>query len=314
MLFANDSNGVRTYAETALNGQKYFCPICDEELICKNGKIRKHHFAHRTSAKCKDSWYYDMTEWHNKWQSFFPPNNQEVVFACDGVRHRADVAIDNIVLEFQHSKISAEEFCNRNAFYHSLGKKIIWVFDADGKIDHDWDTCGYSKSIESSLLCSLNIKSQIFTDECIRKTADLIFLCENIDNNCDDGEMIGQVYQLSQASWFWSRHDRQSSMILFGIDEYYYNTEFVDIILGKISNDNIRYGTIPYLWRKNRIENEAIFENENGFKVRITSNPIKMYEKYGQLYGNFSAPKRTYFSNKTKRVAGMDLWQLISFK
>ena len=34
-----------------------------------------------------------------------------------------------VVYEFQHSPLSPEELDDRNAFYNSLGYKVIWIFD-----------------------------------------------------------------------------------------------------------------------------------------------------------------------------------------
>lgn len=76
-----------------------------------------------------------MSEWHRNWQNCFPKECQEVVMTnSQGETHRADVCINNFVIEFQHSTITAEEIEKRNIFYLSLGFNVIWVFDAKNKI------------------------------------------------------------------------------------------------------------------------------------------------------------------------------------
>lgn len=44
-------------------------------------------------------------------------------------KHIADILINDIVIEFQHSAISIDEFRDRNRFYASCGYSVIWVFD-----------------------------------------------------------------------------------------------------------------------------------------------------------------------------------------
>lgn len=43
--------------------------------------------------------------------------------------------LTNYVIEFQHSPISAEEFDERNKFYTSIGKKVVWIFDVQEKYE-----------------------------------------------------------------------------------------------------------------------------------------------------------------------------------
>ena len=74
--------------------------------------------------------------WHTSKQNFFEKKHQEVKFSFyhdDGkqiVQHnrRADVYIDETVIEYQHSRITLEEVNSRNIDYGKLGKK--------GRLDH----------------------------------------------------------------------------------------------------------------------------------------------------------------------------------
>ena len=309
MLFANDSNGNKVKIDRAKIGQHYFCPVCGEALICKLGEIRQHHFAHASHSACRDSWHYDMSEWHQTWQSFFPEEYQEVVFSYNGEKHRADVAIKNIIIEFQHSAISPDEFLDRNEFYHSLGKKVIWIFDVDGKYSNDFE---FSSNSVDSLLFAIKTRSSIIHDETIRDSADMIFFCNNYPP--EDREYENQLFNLGQVSWLWN-NPRSKTEIIFGVDNWYDNEDFVGRMLGEDKLEKSpKFGTIPYLWRKNKIAKWGIFQNENGFKARITSDPKVMYEKYGQMYGCFAAPGRFNFNQESKRVAGMGQWELLSFE
>lgn len=143
MLFALDKNGNKTHIDCVKRSIDYYCPCCGSELILKLGDIRIHHFSHPCKNVCKDTWHYDMSDWHYAWQNKFPQEYQEVVKTFNGKTHRADVLIEEakIVFEFQHSSLSSEEFEERNTFYNDLGYKVIWVFDEeeqfiDNRIDN----------------------------------------------------------------------------------------------------------------------------------------------------------------------------------
>ena len=133
MFFANDKNGNRISAEDAIVGEKYFCPTCNTELILKPGIERQAHFAHKVA--CSDHWHYEMSEWHQRMQGYFLPKYREVVVEHNGEKHRADVLIPDrhggksLVIEFQHSNMSIDEFVERNVFYKNAGYDIIWIFD-----------------------------------------------------------------------------------------------------------------------------------------------------------------------------------------
>lgn len=146
MLFANDYNDNKIHIEETQSNQTYYCPYCGTPLIVKKGDIRRHHFAHSNRHQCTDSWEqnhsYDMSIWHNEWQSQFPKINQEVKLALGDIKHRADVLIDRTVVEFQHSMMSIKAFDDRNSFYFNLGYKVVWLFDlsdifSDGKLSYE---------------------------------------------------------------------------------------------------------------------------------------------------------------------------------
>lgn len=135
MLFAVDYNDNRVHIDETHSNQEYYCPYCGSPLITKKGEVRQHHFAHKSTHHCSDSWVgnrsrnYDISHWHNEWQSLFPKDNQEVMLALGDTKHRADVMIDSTVIEFQHSIMSANAFDDRNNFYFNFGNKVIWLFD-----------------------------------------------------------------------------------------------------------------------------------------------------------------------------------------
>ena len=136
MFVARDKDGRRVSIKDAKSEVTYYCPLCNSELQLKNkGTIKKHHFAH--IKKCTDTWTSDMSDWHLAWQEKFPAECREVVVTSGNVKHRADVLIGNTVIEFQHSKISKEEFNERNTFYTDSGYKVVWVFDMIDEFDDE---------------------------------------------------------------------------------------------------------------------------------------------------------------------------------
>lgn len=152
MFKAINGAGQYTFVDHVVPGTKYYCPICKGELVVKAQKSEKiaAHFAHKSIKDC-DTFSHDMSDWHKAWQKRFPEKNQEVPLPFDAPCHRADVLAYGYVIEFQHSPISAEEFEERNRFYTSLGKKVVWIFDVSdkyannrfSKVEPEYAFCGY---------------------------------------------------------------------------------------------------------------------------------------------------------------------------
>lgn len=128
MLYALNSSGFRIGACDADKDERYSCPICNNHVILKRGLINIAHFAHESNV-CEDNWNYDMSIWHYRMQNYFPKESQEVVVTYQGKKHRADVLIGDIVIEFQFSPITASEFEERNNFFKKAGYRLAWVFN-----------------------------------------------------------------------------------------------------------------------------------------------------------------------------------------
>lgn len=141
MFFAYDENKNRINALLADKNKEYTCPTCGCKVIPRQGEHNIFHFAHPKGFEC-DSWNYDMSEWHRSWQNRFPEEMQEVVLVDGTKRHRADVLIEErkLVIEFQHSTLSSEDFKERNEFYTSCGYEVIWLFDLNDKTIDETNT------------------------------------------------------------------------------------------------------------------------------------------------------------------------------
>lgn len=139
MFTALTKDNKRISIEDAIPGEEYLCPVCGNPLVVKATKSDnvRTHFAHKRNNRCLDDWKHDMSDWHFEWQSKFPIESREIVVEKDGVVHRADILINDTVIEFQHSPISGEEFEARNNFYKSRGYRVVWLFDAADKMKND---------------------------------------------------------------------------------------------------------------------------------------------------------------------------------
>lgn len=157
MLVAINNNKDRvSIYDTSVN-EKYYCPLCNEELVLKKGPIRRHHFAHKANGVCSESKYSDMCDWHINWQERFPKENIEIIkIDSNGKKHIADVLINNIEIEFQHSFMPFEEFNSRNEFYSNLNYRVVWIFDGNDVFDSGFNggNFPFSKKFE----CLKNLK------------------------------------------------------------------------------------------------------------------------------------------------------------
>ena len=147
MEYALTADHHRVHALDAEKGQEYYCPVCGNQVIPRQGEVNSWHFAHVTS--CVDDWKYDMSEWHRNWQNRFPESTREVVIEYKGESHRADILTGGYVIEFQHSPITSTEFERRNLFYTKAGYKVIWVFDETEAYLH-------RTPLSRRIFCSLN--------------------------------------------------------------------------------------------------------------------------------------------------------------
>lgn len=280
MKIALDKDNNRVYIDDTHVKKQYFCPTCGEELILKKGDIKAHHFAHKANSNCTDSWHYDMSLWHSLWQDKFPKETQEIVKKKDGKTHRADVLLESkkIVLEFQHSPMSPDEFSDRNDFYNDLEYRVIWVFDASNEyyegriIEHEtkdnvfrWkhprNTFNYLDKIEKQNPIFLQLQNDASDDERIIEAKRILEAMPDIDdalfpeeeeyyneNKYNDGYLV-KVSRIAPAG-----------IEYFAIDEncVYTTQEFVGLFntkteIKKLSLDDA-YDVPRYLYSKDHSE------------------------------------------------------------
>ena len=113
-------------------GSKVFCKENEgnevEKVESKNNK-KINYFRHKTPIKNNQ-----MTQWHLEWQNRFDKKNREIKLG----NRRADVMIKDLVVEFQHSRISQDEVKERGEDYKKENKKIIWIIDGNKERGEDY--------------------------------------------------------------------------------------------------------------------------------------------------------------------------------
>lgn len=182
MFVAIDRNENEITIDEAASRGDYFCKTCFKPVIVKKGQIMVHHFAHARSFKCTDDWNnsgnegacYDVSKWHHEWQLLYPKDNTEIILSSGDIKHRADVLIDNTVIEFQHSNISSKHFQERTNFYINLGYKVIWLFDFTDEFENNSIT-----KLLDTLFAWSRPKTTFRDVTCTRENVDIFFQIGN---------------------------------------------------------------------------------------------------------------------------------------
>lgn len=277
MFIALDENNKRVAVWNSLKTQTYHCPVCNSQLIIKDGKINEKHFAHKKA--CSDTWNYDMSYWHQKMQNYFPEHQREVVVSNRFGTHRADILIENTVIEFQHSKITAEEYQNRTNFFIRSGYRIAWVFDLSEQLE-----CGY-----------LQYKQDI-DDNCdnqyLMKWSYAFRIFEQQEYICD--------YNKKYALWFaWGDEDIINKVIWTAKNEdtgltslkYFITSEHM---IGMNENFDVDDFFIPLAdWNEKQFKNDLKRLNSTGVKYKIRYSGIT-----GKARNDYICPRKGEFGIK----------------
>lgn len=173
MFMALNHSGQRVTIEEAIQEEQYICPTCSSGLIQKRGSINIHHFAHKAGGDC-DTWS-EMTEWHLGWQNLFEEQYREITLGA----HRADIKVDDYIIEFQHSPISEEELRERIDFYTGYGK-LIFLFDLRYKDIYNYRNNRFMWKYPSRTIIPPNNKNYFVFFQVDDNT--ILFVKGNIDN------------------------------------------------------------------------------------------------------------------------------------
>lgn len=329
MRFAVDKDNNRIHIDQTHANDDYFCPSCGEKLVMKKGKIRTHHFSHPSHSICTDSWHYDMSEWHTRWQDRFPLETQEISKSKDGKKHRADVLLEKekIVFEFQHSSLEPEEFDDRNSFYNSLGYKVIWIFDFCEQYENG-SFENYKRNIYSwsrprktfrhfvpknnpSVELYFQIQNSAEEDESLQELKDLID-CNHpqitnrekvyyIHHKNDKIELI-RITWAADGRFERFATDGETYFVEDIMSKYVHKPTFssekeVDSLPTRTETENKTLSTaetVFELWKKGNYK-VAIFKNVNtGTFIKINRDPNEQRIMYGKVHGYFSKDQYSF--------------------
>ena len=104
-----------------------------------------------------------MTEWHKEWQKQPEYLNKTEIKISN---YRADVVIDNIILEFQHSKIDKEYINNKTKTFEENSYKTLWIIECleSIKVENIDDELYYIEFIDKWKYENFSDLSYIFLD------------------------------------------------------------------------------------------------------------------------------------------------------
>ena len=284
MLYALNKDGIRIDAYEADKNEQYTCPICHNRVILKRGSVNIDHFAHESNV-CEDTWNYDMSEWHQRMQSYFPKESREVVVNYKGRKHRADVLIGDIVLEFQYSPITAAEFDDRNSFFKNAGYRLAWVFNL-------------SQISDENLYMSKEKENMMIWKYPMRFFANIDYLGENnkrfalwfsFDGDCDPDEEDWYMYRVI---WAIKDDDEWYSMRRFFINDR-------PIALCDSSNININH----FFFSKKDYCEELLQDFKN--ELQELKNKYSFSVKYK---GKKGEPRQSYICPRYDEKFGIDMW------
>lgn len=132
MQFALDKDNKKI--EPKISGEKAKCPCCGQNVVACVGLIKFPYWRHEHDIdnSCVAAQYENEGAWHNTWKHLFGKEFAEEYIKIGTQTRRADVRLKNgLVMEVQHSSIKGQEIQAREKFH----KKMVWVFDASGKIE-----------------------------------------------------------------------------------------------------------------------------------------------------------------------------------
>lgn len=127
-------NGQLIMANVAYPGLKYACPVCNQEVHLRRGKIKVAHFAHCRGAGC--SYGEGETEEHllgklqiHQWLAQ-KGITARVEYYLSKISQRPDIMFQwrgqQVVIEFQCSPLSVQRIRERNQGYRFLGIHPYW--------------------------------------------------------------------------------------------------------------------------------------------------------------------------------------------
>ncbi|WP_086349141.1 competence protein CoiA [Candidatus Enterococcus clewellii] len=135
---------------------RLFCPICDQRVRLKRGRIRIPHFAHVSDQSClstntgESEEHLTLKKLLVEWCSQQGIAHQLEAY-IPKIQQRADLLIGHLAIEFQCSTLTLTDMEKRTASYIKNGYQPFWICG-----EHIWNTGKNSKAIRR--FCSYSEK------------------------------------------------------------------------------------------------------------------------------------------------------------
>ncbi|CAG9622838.1 competence protein CoiA [Sutcliffiella rhizosphaerae] len=131
-------HGISSNKEISIDGENFYCPVCNKKLLLKKGQVKRAHFAHQNKecyASSEPETLYHLegkARLYEKLQGF---DWKELEFVIPETKQRADVFVQNLdnnyAFEFQCSSLSSSEFKKRTELYEAANIKPVWIIGKD---------------------------------------------------------------------------------------------------------------------------------------------------------------------------------------
>ncbi|CAD2073236.1 competence protein CoiA [Phocicoccus pinnipedialis] len=135
MFIAIDEVGNEIEAIYATRSKKYYCPVCQSEVIVKRGDFKIAHFSHQNINMCERYLYRRESPLHLKLKNDLyvmlkPHYDVRLEYYLHEIEQIPDCLVEySVALEIQLSKISPSLILERTNGYKKLGIDVRWIHD-----------------------------------------------------------------------------------------------------------------------------------------------------------------------------------------
>jgi competence protein CoiA len=132
VLYGKTKQGTIEHAANATKDCNYYCPLCCQKLMLKQGKYKRAHFAHgKISCAHKEESYVHYQAKYSLGRAIkdlgMDVQIEPYLKACHQI---PDILINNkIILEIQCSPITVAQLQTRTGDYNKLGYLVIWIIE-----------------------------------------------------------------------------------------------------------------------------------------------------------------------------------------
>lgn len=218
MLSALNKNNEKINAKNATRNNEYFCPVCGESLILKQGTIYVPHFAHKANSNC----YYSINESrnhmvmkeiireyvlrnnnvvHNEFEYMlkFPNGKYLIADYYAEIKHKGKIF--KTAFEIVEAHDNYDDFEAKNVMYFDNDIYVVWIFNHEHVNEYHYrngENCyGYEQKTKNihrvaHALGFGKVYSIDINDEKLYCTH--FYPVEHVTMSCDDCDYDGTYY------------------------------------------------------------------------------------------------------------------------